>query len=178
VSGKLIAIGLLAAWLILGAAISVSSADGGVVRYSERHGDRLITVFTNPTPLRAGIVDISVLIQDADSGRPLSNVPVTVSAYPIDNRQGRISSPATTEAATNKLLRAAQLDFSQSGPWHVELAVDGREPASPIGFEVVAVDALPPWVQTSFWIGWPLAAIGLFVVHQFLVRRRQREGRP
>src|SRR6202162_2952447 len=67
VCGKLTAIGLLVTWLILGSEVSVASADGGAVRYSERHDDRLITVFTDPTPLRAGIVDVSVLIQDANS---------------------------------------------------------------------------------------------------------------
>jgi hypothetical protein len=168
-------------WLILGAEVSVAWADGGAVRYSQRHDDRLITVFTDPTPLRAGIIDVSVLIQDASSGKPLPNVPVTVSAYPIRNLEGRMSSPATTEAATNKLLRAAQLDFSESGQWRVELAVDGLERGPPIGFDVNVAEALPPWVQTSFWIGWPVAAIGFFVMHQFLIRRgslKTRRGRP
>lgn len=141
------------------------------MRYSERHDDRLITVFTSPTPLRAGIVDVSVLIQDANSGKPLPDVPVTVSAYPIHNLEGRISGAATTDAATNKLLRAAQLDFSESGPWRIELAVEGLRQGSPIAFEVDVAEARPPWVQTSFWIGWPIAVIGLFVMHQFLVRR-------
>jgi hypothetical protein len=171
VGSKLTAIGLSVTWLILGAEVSVASADGGAVRYSERHDDRLITVFTDPTPVRAGIVDVSVLIQDANSGKPLPDVAVTVSAYPIHNLQGRISSPATTESATNKLLQSAQLDLSESGPWRIELAVEALGKGSPIGFEVDVAEARPPWMQTSFWIGWPVAVIGLFVIHQFLVRR-------
>jgi hypothetical protein len=170
--GTRAAIGLLAAGLILAAQVAVASADGGAVRYSEQRYDRLITVFTAPTPLRAGIVDVSVLIQDANSGNPLPDVPVTVTAYPIHNPEGRIRSPATTEAATNKLLRAAQLDFAESGQWRVELAVEGLERNPSIGFDVEVAEALPSWVQTALWIGWPLAAIALFALHQFLVRRR------
>ena len=179
-ASKLTGIGLSVTWLILGAEVSVASADGGAVRYSERHDNRLITVFTDPTPMRAGIVDVSVLIQDANSGKPLLDVPATVSAHPIHDRDGRISGAATTDAATNKLLRAAQLDFSESGPWRIEVAVDGFGQGSPIGFEVDVAEARPPWVQTSFWIGWPFAVIGLFVMHQFLVRRgsvKARRGR-
>jgi hypothetical protein len=171
VSRKLTAIGLLATWLCLGQEASVARADGGAVRYSQRHDDRLITVFTDPTPLRAGIVDISVLIQDANSGKPLPDVPVIVSAYPLHDQETRISSPATTEAATNKLLRAVQLNFSESGPWRIEVTVDDVGQRSPIAFEVDVAEARPPWIQTSLWIGWPLVAIGIFFIHQFLVRR-------
>jgi hypothetical protein len=171
VPGKLTAIGLLATWLALGAEVSVATADGGAVRYSERRGGRLVTVFTAPTPLRTGVVDVSVLLQDANSGKPLLDVPVMVHAERIDHEQ-RISIPATTEAATNKLLRAAQIDLTAPGRWHLEVVVEGSSPGPPIGFDVEVAEALPPWVETSLWIGWPLAAIALFAAHQFLVRRR------
>jgi len=39
------------------------SRDAGAVRVSQRHGNRQITVFTDPTPLRAGPVDVSILVQ-------------------------------------------------------------------------------------------------------------------
>jgi hypothetical protein len=174
VPGKLTAIGLLATWLALGAELSVAAADGGTVRYSERRDDRLVTVFTAPTPLRTGVVDVSVLLQDANSGKPLLDVPVMVHAEPVDHAEQRISMPATTEAATNKLLRAAQFDLTAPGRWHVEVAVDGLRPEAPIEFDLDVAESLPPWVETSLWIGWPLAAIALFAVHQFLVHRRPR----
>ncbi|HEV3259998.1 MAG TPA: hypothetical protein VG013_24230, partial [Gemmataceae bacterium] len=44
---------------------SMAMADGGAIRLSEQKGDYQITVFTAPTPLRAGPVDVSVLIQNA-----------------------------------------------------------------------------------------------------------------
>jgi hypothetical protein len=152
---------------------SSALADGGTVRFSEKREGRWITVFTAPTPLRAGPVDISVLVQDADSGRPLRDVPIVVSAQPIRNPSARTSIPATTEAATNKFLHSAPLEFSEPGWWHIEVVVRGSSSEPAIGFDVEVAEALPPWLNMSLWIGWPLAAIGFFAVHQWLVHRRR-----
>jgi hypothetical protein len=165
------AIGILSAWFMLGAAMSIARADGGTVRYSGRCGDRLITVFTDPTPPRSGVVDVSVLVQEGDSGKPRPEIPVIVEAQRVDQPQKQIRAPATTEAATNKLLRAAQLDLA-AGRWHVDIVVEGSGQVSPPEFDLDVAEGLPPWIQMGFWIGWPLAAIGLFVVHQFLVSQR------
>jgi hypothetical protein len=171
VHAKLTVIGI-GAWLALGAELSVVSADGGAVRYSARRGDRLVTVFTDPTPLRTGVIDVSVLIQDPDSGKPLLDVPVMVHAERIDHEQKQTSAPATTEAATNKLLRAARLNLAEPGWWRLEVVLEAAEQGPPIRFDVEVGEGMPPWVEASLWIGWPLAAIALFAIHQFLVRRR------
>jgi hypothetical protein len=133
----------------------------------------LITVFTDPTPPRSGVVDVSVLIQEASSGKPRPDIPVIVEAQRVDHPQKQIRAPATTEAATNKLLRAAQLDLA-AGRWHVDIVVEDLGRVSPSGFDIDVAEGLPPWIQMSFWIGWPFLAIGLFVMHQFLVRHRPR----
>jgi hypothetical protein len=164
---------LSAAWLALGAGASVALGDGGVVRFSGRRDDRLITVFTAPTPLRTGLVDVSVMVQEADSGRPRPDIPIVVHAHPIHQVQERISVPATSEAATNKLLRAAGLELSEPGWWHVEVVVPSLGPGPPIDFDVEVAEALPPWLDLSLWIGWPLVAIGCFALHQWLVHRRR-----
>ena len=171
--GTFMLIALLATWFALGAGASIALGDGGAVRFSSRRGDRLITVFTAPTPLRAGVVDVSVLVQDADSGKPLLDVRIVVHAHPIQHSQGRISAPATSEAATNKLLRAAGLELSEPGWWRVEVVVQDLGPGPPISFDVEVAEGPPPWLDLSVWIGWPLVAIGCFALHQWLVHRRR-----
>ena len=52
------------------------------MRLSERMGGYQVTVFTSPAPLRAGPVDVSVFVQDADTGEPAAGVGVTVRAAP------------------------------------------------------------------------------------------------
>jgi hypothetical protein len=158
-------------WLALAVRPSIASADGGTVRCSERRASHLITVFTDPTPPRSGVIDFSVLIQDAESGTAILDLPVIVRAERIDHPDERISARVTSAAATNKLLRAAQLKLSP-GRWHVELDVDRVGQGPPIGFDFDVDQALPSWMQMSPWIGWPLAAIGIFGVHRLLVRRR------
>src|SRR5947199_7831416 len=80
-------------------------ADGGAVRLREQAGAYQVTVFTSPTPLRAGPVDVSVLVQDA-AGEcvPEARVAVRLAARGTGEA---LECPATAEAATNKLLRAA-----------------------------------------------------------------------
>ena len=82
---------ILSAPFVLAIAASVARADGGTLRISERRDGRRISVFTTPTPLRAGLADISILVQDAATGKPLPEVPVMVSVHPAHNSQRKRS---------------------------------------------------------------------------------------
>jgi len=161
-------------WLLAWAP-SIARGDGGAVRYSERHLDRIVTIFTSPTPLRTGPVDISILLQDADTGIALTNVPVDVHAELINAqgaRQMTLDARATNNAATNKLLCAAELNLPTPGHCRIEVSVKGLS-SEPIGFDVDVEEGLPPWVETLIWMGWPLVAIAVFAIHQSLVCRKR-----
>jgi hypothetical protein len=151
-------------------------ADGGTVRLSQRQGDYRITVFTTPTPLRAGPVDVSVLVQDARTGQPVPQARVTVRAAPRGRSREAILQPATSEAATNKLFRAAVFELPEPGWWEVEVAVEGGRAPARARFEVEAAEAAPRWLALWPWLGWPAVAILLFSIHQVLVRRKERAG--
>jgi hypothetical protein len=152
-------------------------ADGGTVRLSQRQGDYRITVFTEPTPFRAGPVDVSVLVQDATTGQPHSRAHVTVRAAPRGRPSEAVLHIATREAATNKLFRAALFDLPESGWWEFEVAVEGDHGAAKVCFDLEAAEAAPPWQSLWPWLGWPVLAILLFLVHQGLVWRRERQAR-
>jgi hypothetical protein len=169
VRDKVLLIAILAAWN----APAIAYADGGIVRLCEVRDGRRITIFTSPTPLRAGPMDVSVLVQDVASGKPVLDLPIVVSAYPIPDPQRSISAHATTEAAINKLLHAAQLKLPESGAWRIEVIVEGAQKEPALSFDVVVAQPPPPWLDMSLWIGWPLLAIGLFAFHQWLVSWRQ-----
>jgi hypothetical protein len=165
-SGKRLLMVLAIGWLELGAASVPALGDGGTLRFSGRRGDRLVTVFTAPAPLCAGPMDLSVLVQDADTGRPITNLPIDVQAQQLGHAQTAIRAAATTEAATNKLLRAARLELSEPGRWHFDVSVRGVDPSQPIGFDVEVAQPAPAWLEMSLWIAWPLVPIGLFAIHQ------------
>src|SRR6516165_4132235 len=94
-----------AALLLLVIALRPGAArgDGGAVRLSQQAGPYRVTVFTAPTPLRAGPVDVSVFVQDGTGGGALPDATVRVTL----TRGGEtLEAQATHEAATNKLFQA------------------------------------------------------------------------
>jgi len=153
---------------------SFVQADGGTVRLSERQGNYRVTVFTAPTPLRAGPVDISVLIQDAATGEPASDVQVTIKATCRGFPAVAIQHPATTEAATNKLYYAATFDLPAPGWYALEVSVAGDRGEARSYLELEAADSLPACLALWPWVAWPVVVMLLFSIHRFLVRRKFR----
>ena len=149
---------------------SLAAADGGALRLSEEKDGYRIAVFTTPTPLRAGPADISVLVQDAATGEPASGVQASIKVQRHDGRHEALYQRATTQAATNKLYYAATFDLPEPGWYSVEVSIIGAKKTTNAGFDVEAAEPLPPALTVLPWVGWPLLAIALFVIHQLLVR--------
>jgi hypothetical protein len=147
-------------------------ADGGAIRLSEQKGKYRITVFTAPTPLRAGPVDVSVFVQDATTGEPVPGVQVSINAERRGSLPLGLVHPATTEAATNKLYHVAIFELPEPGWYSLEVCIDGALGEAQVAFEVQAAEPLPQWLAMWPWIGWPVLVILLFSIHQLLVRWR------
>lgn len=152
-------------------------ADGGVVRWSEEQDGVELTVFTSPNPLRAGPVDVSVLVLNAETGVVISDTDVQVRLIPRDQMASPIHAVATHTDATNKLLQAALVELPAAGEWDVE--VECTTPAgagtqsSVAKFTMEARPQLPRWLAVWPWFTWPVAAIFLFGFHRHLVTRKQ-----
>ncbi len=149
-------------------------ADGGTLLIAADRDGYRITVFASPAPLRAGPMDVSVLVQYADTGKVVADARVDVALFPSDSGQPTMRSVATGEAATNKLFRAALFSLPKSGQWRISTAVtvDDRQFSLERNVEVAA--ALPHFSDLWLWTGWPAVAVGLFIAHRSLVRRSQR----
>ena len=114
---------LLGGWLVVCNPTAVL-ADGGTLRQSIHQGNLVVTVFTSPTPPRAGPIDVSILVQDATTGEPLPNSHVQVQATPRSEPDRIMRQLATTDVATNKLMSAAIFDLPDSGTWDFHVSVD------------------------------------------------------
>jgi hypothetical protein len=102
-------------------------ANGGTVRISRAAvGPYLVSVFTSPTPLRTGEVDVSVLVQDQERETVL-DVPVRVEAVPLEADVAPLRHEATREQATNKLFKAAKFPVPREGSWEFRVHVGGAE---------------------------------------------------
>lgn len=149
-------------------------ADGGQVRAMQTYGDLKLTVFTSPSPLRAGPVDVSVLLQDARTGQSIPDANITVALTPPNQFEPPLRAIATADAATNKLLRAALLELPSAGEWQfrVECTVPPADSLVAATFTASVAEPLPRWLTVWPWFTWPLAAVALFAVHRTLVARR------
>jgi hypothetical protein len=169
-----LAVLLVVAWLSLGCGSAAVRGDGGTVRLRERQGAYEITVFTAPTPFRAGPVDISVLVQDAGSGEPVPEARVTVTLKARPDRTG-LRQEATHAAATNKLLRSAVFELPWAGLWEAEVTIAGGRNEGrgeeKVHFAVEAAEPLPHWVSLWPWLTWPALVVALFALRRRVVRR-------
>jgi hypothetical protein len=159
--------------LLVGPCCAVASADGGRVVLVERMGDYQIAVFTSPEPLRAGLVDISVLLQDCATGQPITGAQVNVSVTPSDARGRPIRAVATTDAATNKLLYAALTELPDPGSWDVEITCLAEHGPANVRFTIDADQRSTRLLNVWPWFSWPAGVVLLFGVHRLLVWRRE-----
>ena len=97
-----------------------------------------------------------MLVQDGLTAAPMPSVMVRMT------RLGRpvLEFPATREAATNKLFRAAQFVLPESGRWEIQVQVEGVHGTAVVGGEMEAAGPLPHWARRcGRGIGWPVVAI-------------------
>jgi hypothetical protein len=156
-------------WLLL--LPPLARADGGTLRFTERIGGYQVALFTAPSPLRAGPVDFSVLVQDAETDKVLLDARVELILTRTASPGEPMHYMASPETATNKLLHAAQFELPDAGSYRMDLLIDG--PHGSVHKEMVleVEPPLPSWSDLWFWIALPFGAIILFIIHQRLVRR-------
>lgn len=162
--------------IALDSGAEAARSDGGLLRLTEQAGPYRLSVFTTPTPLRAGPIDVSVLVQDAGTGATRSDVTVTITLTPAAGDGSVLHARATSTAATNKLFQAAAFDLPDAGPWLVTVALNGPEGTGQAAVTVEAEPSPPRWVELWAWIAWPLLPIALFARHQ--VRAWRRSSAP
>lgn len=158
-------------------------ADGGVILAREKVNGLDLTVFASPVPLRAGPVDVSVLVQDAagqavldakvDLGWTTTSPTASTDWLPpccsMETALGKTSALRTH--SQNKLLYGAILPVRSAGPSEISVTVQTSGAQASLA---IPVEALPPRAPVlAYWplLAFPPAAIGLFAMHQRLSRR-------
>src|SRR5215467_6552917 len=101
--------------------IPVASSDGGVLQFTRSAGSFIITVFTTPSPLRAGPVDISLMIQSSENQEPVLDCVASVQLR--KEGSSSIGSEATHQVSQNKLFYGAPLNITESGVWELEVTI-------------------------------------------------------
>jgi hypothetical protein len=165
-----------AVWIALAllAQGAVARGDGGTLREWKRRGSHEIAVFTDPTPIMVGPVDISILLLDPATGEPAPDARVTVEVAPVGRTGAALSHPATREAATNKLMYAAVFELREPGRLEVIVTVDGTDEPAQVRFELDVGTSSISLPGVWPWILWPAPVIAVYGVHRRLVGRKRR----
>ena len=124
-------------------------ADSGVVRASAVDGPWRLTVFSEPTPLRAGFVDLSVLVQRTESDQPVLDATVSLM---LEHPRADVSSilvEATRETASNRLLYSAEFELPEPGLWNVDAAAMRGDLVSRLAFQMTAGEPLPRYSNSG-----------------------------
>jgi hypothetical protein len=150
---------------------SLAWADGGTVLFHKPAGAFDITVFSKSEALRAGVNDLSVLVQRGDHATVMN---ATVLLH-LDLTQGsgdilRLTAIATHAKATNKTLYAAPVNIPATGRWRLTADVASDGTTGNAAAEVQVLAPLPPVVNY-----WPYIAMVPALGVAFLINRKLRE---
>lgn len=160
--------------LLLLLSVRLLPADGGTVQLQKTVGPFFVTVFSEPVPLRVGRADLSVLCQRLPDKTPVLDA--TVLFHLRKPGAGDIVTytiPARHSDAKNKLLYAASLDFTSSGPWQFAVDIEQNHALVSTYGTLKVLNKEPP--LATYWpyfVMLPLIVI-LFSVNRWL-RRRHR----
>jgi hypothetical protein len=142
-------------------------ADGGVVLSRQESGPFVITVFAAPVPLRAGPIDLTVLVQTRNALEPVLDAEVSIR---LDGAS-EMRAEASRSRAQNKLLYAAALQVPQPGEWKYTVSVRSALGRAAISGGFQAGPPAPTLASYWFYLAIPLVLIAIFILHQRLSRR-------
>lgn len=145
-------------------------ADGGAVLSRQLSGPFVITVFAAPVPLRAGPVDLTVLVQTRDALQPVLDANVSIRL----NGASQIVATASRSSAQNKLLYAATLDLPQPGEWKYTILARSSAGQAAISGAFQADPPALPLASYAFYLAIPPMLIAIFALHQGLARRQRQ----
>jgi hypothetical protein len=143
-------------------------ADGGAVLSRQESGPFVITVFAAPVPLRAGPIDMSVMIQDRVALQPVLDAAVSIRV------EGVAAAEASRSKAQNKLLYAASVTLPRAGEWKYAIAVRRSGVDAKIRGVLQAGPPAPPLASYAFYLALPPLFIAIFTLHQWLSSRLRR----
>jgi hypothetical protein len=173
-------------------AARIAWADGGAIHFQGDAGVFRVALFTQPPILRAGLIDVTLLLQDRSNLNPLLDAKVTFDLMPQD-RNGRQQTqwmppacamnktvdltniPAKLGHGENRLLYGNGVQIPTSGFWKLKAIIHrGAETAEIETLLNVAPAPLPPLAYWHLFLFAPAGILG-FVLLQMARARKSHE---
>jgi hypothetical protein len=146
-------------------------ADGGMIVLHQQAPPYVVTVFASPAPPRAGIVDLSVLLQKGETQEPVLDAEVQIE---ITREANPIRVSATHKLAQNKFLYAASLPLDEPGIWSYTVSLLSAASPKPIVVpgQIAVSGKTPKLVGYAGYLALPFVFLAVFALHQWLCNRR------
>jgi hypothetical protein len=146
-------------------------ADGGTVLFHKPAGDFDITLFSKSEAVRAGLNDLSVLVQRGDHSTVMD---ATVLLH-LEQKQAtgdilRLTAIATHAKAANKTLYAVPFNIPATGVWRLQADITSQGKTGSASGEISVLPPLPPVVNY-----WPYVAMVPALGVAFLINRKLRQ---
>jgi hypothetical protein len=158
---------------LLAAAALPACGDGGKLILRQKSGPFVVTALAGPEPLRAGPVEISVLVEDGQTGMILADATVDVEVESADGSI-RERARASHDQSTNKLLQSAIINLNSQGMWRLRVDLGRLAQRGEVQASLAVEPALPTAVSLWPYFALPPLIICLFGLHQrrLLLRRK------
>jgi len=144
------------------------------VLLQKRSGPFIITLFGDPTPVRVGRADLSVMCQKADDNSPVLDARVLLRLRRPSNGGDIVefTLPAKHENASNKLLYAAALNLPSPGNWRVIVDIERNGVLASLMAPLTVLEKQPTIITY-----WPFFVIVPLIALLFAINRRLKRGR-
>lgn len=179
--------------MLLCASAALARADGGSVQFQSAAGPFQVTVFSEPGIIRAGLVDLSVLVQASPHGEPVLDADVTLGLSPLDETRARqqpawappacindVDREATRITANrsrgpNRLLYSSLVQIPDRGRWQLSIWVHSNSMTGMARTVLEVEPPAPPWVNYWHLFAFPPAAVIGFWLRQRILQRPRRK---
>jgi hypothetical protein len=143
-------------------------ADGGAMLLHQDSGPFTVTLFAAPQPLRTGMVDISVLVQDRASSQALLDPAVDVT---LDQESAVRLAPAVSG---NKLMQSAVVHFARAGQHRLGVVVRRGNDVAQLATVCQVEPDRSRTLLVLFYVLLPVFVVVLFVIQQRLKMRHSK----
>lgn len=135
--------------IALGACLSpLALGDAGLIRAHIANDDLTMTIFTSPTPVRVGLLDVSALLQSTTHDT-IQWGKIDAILTPPGGDAMTVS--LTRDTATTAFMQAAKFTVDQPGPWNVAIIARSDDHELRTAFDVLVAPALPRLLDLWPW---------------------------